>query len=394
VIVLVSACGALGLANIDAPDAAASVGAPAASRAINAGTLTAVPTAIPAANLAAWDAEEQVLTSLYERVNPAVVYLAVTTAQSSLTLGAGEGNGSGFVIDTQGHIVTNNHVVADASSIEARFADGTVAAARLIGRDPYSDLAVVQVDLPADQLTAIELGDSSQVRPGQKVVAIGNPFGLEGTMTTGIVSAVGRTLPESATENGPAFTNPEIIQTDAAINPGNSGGPLLDLKGKVIGVNTAIRSTNGTFGSQPSNSGIGFAVPVNTVKRVAELLIESGRVRYAYLGLSAHSGSLAEIADELNLTVTSGVLVTSVTPGSPADDAGIRGGVTNGAARTGSIPAGGDIITAFDSKPVSRFDALVAMLTNYRPGDTVTLTIVRDGQSRDVQLTLGERPTE
>jgi len=264
-----------------------------------------------------------------------------------------------------------------------------------VGRDPYSDLAVVQVDLPAEKLTTIELGDSNQVRPGQKVIAIGNPFGLEGTMTTGIVSAVGRTLPESATENGPAFTNPQIIQTDAAINPGNSGGPLLDMRGRVIGVNTAIRSTSTGFGGQPSNSGIGFAVPVNTVKRVADELIKNGQVRYAYLGLTARNGSLSEVADQLGLSVKAGILVTSVTPNGPADKAGIRGGTqqdnTNGGGE--SIPTGGDIITAFEGQPVTRFDNLVAQLANFGPGETVTLTIVRGGQTLDIQVVLGERPT-
>lgn len=401
--VLAAACNPFDALNPGSPEPAASESAPAAQitsakpdaekpadATAAQGSNVLVPLASAPGDATAWDAEEQLLTSLYERVNPAVVFLAVRTGESASPLGGEGGTGSGFVIDKQGHIVTNNHVVAEAREIQARFADGSAVEAKLVGRDPYSDLAVVKVDLPADELTIVELADSDVVRPGQKVIAIGNPFGLEGTMTTGIVSAVGRTLPESANEGGPSFTNPEIIQTDAAINPGNSGGPLLDSRGRVIGVNTAIRTANSGFGGQASNSGIGFAVPVNTVKRVAAELIENGEIKYAYLGLSARSGSLSEVAEELDLSVQEGVLVTSVTEGGPAAKAGVRGGTQ---ADAEALPRGGDIITAIDGQPVTRFDGLVAKLADYRPGDTITLSVVRDGQTQEIAVTLGERPT-
>jgi 2-alkenal reductase len=299
------------------------------------------------------------------------------------------------VIDKQGRIVTNNHVVAEADQIEVRFSDGTAADATVVGRDPYSDLAVIKVDVAQDKLTPVELGDSSTLLPGQRVIAIGNPFGLAGTMTTGIVSAVGRTMPEASSQNGPVFSNPEIIQTDAAINPGNSGGPLLDSHGRVIGVNTAIQATGFAFGGQASNSGVGFAVPVNTVKRVSQAIIAEGAVHYAYLGLSAREGSLSQVADELNLNVKEGVLVVEVTPGGPADKAGIQAGnadqtvSVNGA----ELPTGGDVITAFNGKPLKQFSDLLSELSLKKPGDTVTLTIVRDGHTQDVKVQLGERPS-
>jgi 2-alkenal reductase len=358
------------------------------------------PTLIPDAERQRFDDEENVLINIYQRVNPGVVYIAVSQQASNNEPG-GFGTGSGFVIDKQGHIVTNNHVVAGANQVDVSFADGTMARATIVGRDPYSDLAVIKVDLPEDKLVPVELGDSSDLQPGQKVIAIGNPFGLAGTMTSGIISAIGRTLPESGDSNDQSgnagsFINPEIIQTDAAINPGNSGGPLLDSHGRVIGVNTAIRSTSNGFGGQPSNSGIGFAVPVNTVKRVAPALISGGNIRYPYLGITSRDGlNLAEIADQLGANVTQGVLVFDVVPNGPAARAGIRGGdqqrtvVVRGA----PVPLGGDIITAFNGKPVKDYTDLISKLTaETKPGDTATLTILRDGRQQDVQITVGERP--
>ena len=357
------------------------------------------PTALSADTMAEFDTEERILINLYERVNPAVVYILVSqranTRQGSLIVPAG--SGSGFVIDKQGHIVTNNHVVADAEQINVTFSDGSTAPAELIGADPYSDLAVIKVNLPEDQLVPVELGDSSIVRPGQRVIAIGNPFGLQGTMTTGIVSALGRTLPESgsATTSG-TYINPDVIQTDAAINPGNSGGPLLDSRGRVIGVNTAIRTTSQTEVGQPSNSGIGFAVPVNTVKRIAPELISSGNVSYPYLGITSREGfNLADIAERLGVNVRQGVLVFTVSPGGPADQAGLRGGDENNTVIVGGaeVPLGGDIITAINGTPVKDFGDLISKLTaNHRAGDKVTLTILRDGQEQQLELELGERP--
>ncbi len=369
------------------------------SELVNVAQVVPTPTALPAEALAEFDAEERVLINLYERVNPAVVYILISqeTRTSRGTVDVPAGSGSGFVIDTEGHIVTNNHVVAGAGKIRVTFADGSTAPATLVGADAYSDLAVIKVDMPAEKLVVAELGDSSSLRPGQRVIAIGNPFGLQGTMTMGIISALGRTLPESSSESaGGTFINPDVIQTDAAINPGNSGGPLLDSRGRVIGVNTAIRTTNQTGAGQPANSGIGFAVPVNTVKRVAPELIERGSVRYPYLGItSRESFNLADLAGQLGADVKQGVLVFSVARGGPAERAGLRGGDENNTVIVDGVPVplGGDIITAIDGVPVKDFGDLISKLTaNYRVGDRVTLTIIRNGQTQQIEVELGERP--
>jgi S1-C subfamily serine protease len=225
------------------------------------------PTAIPADQRSLVDEEDQLMENIYQRANPSVVYIEVTEQQQtrrrgSVTVSA---SASGFIVDKQGHIVTNDHVVAQATDVKVTFADGTTTQATVLKEDSSHDLAVIKVDVPADSLTPVELGDSSALRPGQRVEAIGNPFGLVGTMTEGIVSAVGRALPTSMDPNG-SLSKGDIIQTDAAINPGNSGGPLLDSNGRVIGVNTAMELNPSSGLSQPSGSGIGFAVPVNTVK--------------------------------------------------------------------------------------------------------------------------------
>jgi 2-alkenal reductase len=301
------------------------------------------------------------------------------------------GQGSGFVIDPQGYIVTNWHVVVEADEIRVGFADGRVFDAEVVGLDQFSDIAVLKINPPADYpLTAVELGDSSTVRVGQRVIAIGNPFGLSGTMTVGIVSAVGRTIPTVRVDGTGVFSNPLIIQTDAAINPGNSGGPLLDSHGRVIGVNYAIRTETGT------NTGIGFAVPVNTVRLVAPQLIASGEVAYPYLGISSQTAfSMYELAEEYDLPVYEGVLVGVVTEGGPADQAGIRGGTDEETYRSVSITLGGDIITAIDGVPLHNFDELLGYLVNNTTvGQTVILTIVREGQTMEVPVTLGERPSD
>jgi 2-alkenal reductase len=352
------------------------------------------PTATPlsAAERAQFDSEEQVLINLYQRVNPAVVSISIEqvfqTSQGEIERPAGAG--SGFIIDTAGYIVTNNHVAEGGNGFLITFADGSTTKAQMIGGDPYSDLALLKVDVPAEKLVAAQLGDSDTVVPGMRVVAIGNPFGLEGTMTTGIVSAVGRTLPGVE-----RYSNPQIIQTDAAINPGNSGGPLLNSRGEVIGVNTAIRTNNEAgLRGQPSNSGVGFVVPVNTVKRVVEALKTEGRMRYPYLGITSTGDlRLASIADALALPVKEGVLVQEVTRGGPSARAGIRGGGEQQIIHGFPVRAGGDIIVAFNGKPVKDFSSLIGMLIqSARVGDTVTLTIWRDNQKQDVQVTLAERP--
>jgi 2-alkenal reductase len=360
------------------------------------------PTLVPSSERSTFDQEEQVLVNIYQRVNPGVVYIDVIV-DATQTQSGGEGTGSGFVIDKEGHIVTNNHVVADASTINVIFSDGTSARAEVVGKDSYSDLAVIKVDVSADKLVPVELGDSSALQPGQKVIAIGNPYGLAGTMTTGIISAVGRTLPETGSQSQDensnstgSFINPEIIQTDAAINPGNSGGPLLDSHGRVIGVNTAIRSASSSLTGQASNSGIGFAVPVNTVKRVVPQLISNGEISYPYLGITSRDGlKLSTISKQLGVDVTNGVLVFEVVPNGPADKAGLRGGDQNNVINVQGtpIPLGGDIIIAFNGQSVEDYTDLISKLTSLsKPGDTVTLTILRDGKQQDIQVTVGARP--
>jgi 2-alkenal reductase len=283
--------------------------------------------------------------------------------------------------------VTNNHVVESADGLIVRFSDGTTERARIVGTDPDSDLALIKVDRPADQLVAVPLGDSDTLKPGMKVIAIGNPFGLDGTMTTGIVSALGRMMP-----GGGTYTNPDIIQTDAAINPGNSGGPLLNSKGEVVGVNTAIRTNNELGTGQPSNSGVGFVVPVNTVKLVVNAIKAEGRVRYPYLGLGGGVG-VVSVADELNLPVSEGVLVQRVIEGGPTDRAGLRGGTREAIVAGQPMLTGGDIITAFNGQPVKDYEDLIStLIRTAKVGDTVTLTVWRGNQQIEVQVDLVERP--
>jgi len=277
--------------------------------------------------------------------------------------------------------------------MDVKFSDGRVATAKLVGSDPYSDLAVIQVDVPDSWLVPVEFGDSDAVKVGQRVVAIGNPFGLQGSMTLGIVSAMGRTLPADqlyTPQDTGVFQNPQIIQTDAAINPGNSGGPLLDLSGRVVGVNAAIRTDNGVR----ANSGVGFAIPVNTIKRIVPQLIEKGSASYAYLGVSSNNHfSIAELASALKLPVDHGVLIDTVTPNGPADQAGLRGGNRDTNLRGYPVKTGGDIILAIDGESLRDFDAMITYLVNRTAvGQVVTLTILRDGKEMQVQVKLGERP--
>jgi len=331
-------------------------------------------------------AEDALLTNVYQRANPAVVYVEILVNDGGVLTPIG--SGSGFVIDTKARIVTNNHVVEQADALKVTFFDGTVADAQVLGRDPYSDLAVIKIDVPPERLVSLELGDSSTLQVGQRVIAIGNPFGLEGTMTVGIISALGRTLPAQILQSSGYFSNPEIIQTDAAINPGNSGGPLLDIHGRVIGVNTAIRSTTGVY------SGIGFAVPVNTVKRIVPHLIEEGTYHYPYLGITADVRfTLAELAEPLRLPVTRGVLIDQVAPATAAARAGLRGGDQAVEVMGTTVKAGGDIIVSLDGYKLRDFDDLIAYLVRETEvGQEVTLTVIRDGKELDIPVTLGERP--
>jgi S1-C subfamily serine protease len=356
-------------------------------------TLEPSPTPLPDAAIAEADAEELLLTNLYERVNPSVVNIVVTVGNEENTITNNlfptQGQGSGFVVDTDGHIVTNNHVIAEADKIEVTFHDGSTVEATFIGADTDSDIAVIKVDVRSESLRPVVWGDSDTVRVGQRAVAIGNPFGLAGSLTSGIVSALGRSLP---TENG-TFRIPEIVQTDAAINPGNSGGPLLNSDGEVIGVNTAIVPRRDTFSGERSFLGVGFAVPANLVKRVIPSLIENGKYQHPWIGFSGNSVT-PEIANAMDLPQIAGALVVEVISGSPADDAGLRGGTREIVFDNGiDTTIGGDVIIAIDDEEIRVFDDLISFLS--RRGvvnQTVTLTIIRNGTEQKLDLVLGPRP--
>jgi 2-alkenal reductase len=321
------------------------------------------------------------LEALYQQVLPGVV--AIRTGNSL---------GSGFVYDSDGHIVTNQHVVEGASDVEISFSSGFKAQGTVIGSDVDADIAVIKVDAPADQIHPLAIGDSSTLSVGEQVVAIGNPFGLNGTMTLGIVSGLGRTQFAHASPEGGFFSTADIIQTDAAINPGNSGGPLFNLQGEVVGVNQSIRTEtfNGATGNAV-NSGVGFSISINLVNRIVPYLIRDGSYEYPYLGITSSSElGLAEI-EALGLNTYTGAYVLDVAPGGPADQAGIRGGSQS--TNIEGLRAGGDVITAIDGQPVNTFDDLLGYLTtNKAPGDSVVLTLLRDGQPTDVTVKLGRRP--
>lgn len=348
------------------------------------------PTSVPDSIIAEADAEYLLLTNIYDRSAPSVVNLEVTIQIGNVQ---DTGNGSGFIYDTDGHIVTNAHVVNDATEIWVTFNDGRVAQAEVIGVDVFSDLAVIRVDVPEEELLPLTLGDSDAVRVGQRAIAIGNPFGLSSSMTVGIVSGLGRQLPSAELIDSsviPGYNNPRIIQVDTQINPGNSGGPLLDSQGEVIGINTAIRTGSGAF------EGVGFAVPSNTINRVVPELISDGEVVYSWIGISSSSEfDLPELVEPLDLPVAAGVLLSDVTPGSPAAEAGLRGGSRLTNVRGYDICTGGDIIVAVDGNFVRNMDELVAYLVvNTKPDDTVTLVVVRGNDTFETQVTLRARPND
>ena len=346
------------------------------------GTLPA-PAVVDAQGSVALNDLEVQFTNLYATVNPSVVSIQVVEAN-------GFGQGSGFVYDTAGDIVTNYHVAGEALRINVIFWDETSVPAELVGGDADSDLAVIKVDpAAAPALHPLAIGDSSAIQVGQMVVAIGNPFGLSGTMTTGIVSALGRSLPsQNSTFDTGGFRTYDIIQTDAAINPGNSGGPLLNLAGEVIGVNTAIES------STQQNSGVGFAVPSNIIARVAPTLASKGHYDHPWLGISGGTIT-ASVATQMGLPAEQiGVLVAEVTGGGPAQAAGLRGNTRQGVINGQAVAVGGDVVVAIDGAPVERFEDL----TNYLAfqtdaGQTVVLDVLRNGQAIQVPVTLGVRPT-
>lgn len=326
-----------------------------------------------------------ILVNIYERSNPGVVAIQVLTE-------TGDGLGSGFVIDKEGHIITNFHVIDGVSDLEVDFPSGYKVRGEVIGTDTDSDLAVVKVNAPAEELHPLPLGDSNEIKVGQTVVAIGSPFRFNGTMTTGIISSLGRTLTSlNEAPGGSFFTAGDIIQTDAAINPGNSGGPLLNLDGEVIGVNRAIETYNINSQDDPINSGIGFAIAINIVKRVVPSLISEGSYDYPYLGISSLNDISLLQQEALGLPQASGVYVTSVTPDSPADRAGIRGGTTS--TEFFNLSSGGDLIIAIDGRTTQTFSDLLSYLMREKsPGDIITFTILRDNQEIEVDLILGKRP--
>jgi S1-C subfamily serine protease len=350
--------------------------APAAPTAVPAQVVVVVtPTPILLDASSQADVEEQRIVNVAARVSPAVVCITAVDQFGACI-------GSGFVVDREGHVITNNHVATADPNLLVTLADEHTVPARVVGTDPGSDLAVLQIDVPPDHLTVVELGESAGLRVGQRAIAIGNPFGLERTVTSGIISSLGRTLRRDDSD----FQLAQVIQTDAAINPGNSGGPLLDSQGRVIGVNTAIRSVSGV------NSGVGFAIPVDMVKRAMPELIAYGRYRHTWVGVEGRTIS-PEMVGALKLPVENGVLISRVVPGGPAEKAGLRGGSDE--VNVSGIPmqAGGDIIVAIDGVAVKRFDDMVNYLASQTSvGDTVTVRIVRAGQEMDVGLYLDERP--
>lgn len=347
---------------------------------------TTIP-AQPSAPIAGASGDLQAdLQQVYQQALPGVVMIRFTSTD-------GSGEGTGFVIDKEGHIVTNYHVAGDVTSLEVDFADGTKVEGQTIGRDLDSDLAVVKVDMPADKLHPLPLGDSDQAPVGTIVVAIGSPYGLGGTMTMGIISAHGRTLDSLRSSGDPTqgatqfFAAGDLLQTDASINPGNSGGPLLNLQGQVIGVNRAIQTAGTSLSGGAVNTGIGFAISSNIVRRVVPSLIESGTYAYPYLGLSAMSDdrmSLA-IANQLGLPQASGAYIVDVIAGGPADKAGL-------VAADSQTGKGGDLIIAIDGKPVVTFsDLLSYLILNKNPGDTVNFTVLRGSKQIEVPLIVGTR---
>jgi len=322
---------------------------------------------------------------IYQRDANGVAFIRSTIVQKTQSVfgfpqqQSSEATGSGFLIDNDGHILTNAHVVSGAQKVEVQLGNGAEQQAQVVGSDPSSDIALLKVD-NTEGANPLPLGDSSKVQVGDPVVAIGNPFALDRTVTSGIVSALQRQI---QAPNG--FSISDVIQTDAAINPGNSGGPLIDGAGQVIGINSQIESQSG------GNEGVGFAVPIKTAADVVSQLENGGQVHQAYLGISG--GDITpEIAHALNLPVTQGVLIERVLSGGPADDAGIKGATGQATISGQTFPVGGDIITKVDGKPITGMDDVVSAVNDHKPGDEITLTIFSSGQQKDVTVKLGDRP--
>src|SRR5215467_4690729 len=325
--------------------------------------------------------DETINVRIYRQASPAVANILTKATEYDFFMDPVpvEGAGSGFIIDPRGYILTNYHVVAVAQSIEVVLGDQSHHPAKYIGADQRNDVALIKIDPKGKQLTTLKLGDSNALQVGQKVLAIGNPFGFQSTLTTGVVSAVGRTVQTSQTT-----AIEEAIQTDAAINRGNSGGPLIDTRGDVIGINSAIYTPTGT------TAGIGFAIPINTAKNIANDLITSGRVHRAFLGVETYAlaGGLAEALD---LPVQEGLLVETVTKGGPAAAAGIHGGDRIVQAGMRRFYIGGDVIVAIDGQKVANQFDVNLVLNHHRPGDTVNVSVYRGGKKMDIPVKLGER---
>jgi putative serine protease PepD len=320
--------------------------------------------------------------SVYEKAADGVVNVTSIAVQMDFFFNAfpTQGSGSGSIIDTKGHILTNHHVVANAQKLEVTLADGSKWPAKLVGSDPDNDLAVIKIEAPKAKLKVIPIGDSKNLRIGQKVLAIGNPFGLERTLTTGVISSLGRTIRSEV-----GFMIEDVIQTDAAINPGNSGGPLLNSEGEIIGINSAIISPSG------GSVGIGFSIPVNTAKKVIPELMAKGYVTYPWIGATIQS-LIPEVAKFLKLKLERGAMIAEVAKGGPAEKAGLKGG--NQRVQVGNIivMVGGDIVVKADQNEVKTHDELIRYIREKKPGDTILLKVFRKEKFEDVKVTLGERP--
>jgi S1-C subfamily serine protease len=331
---------------------------------------------------AAFTEEEKNNIAVYEKMADGVVNVTSTAVQMDFFFNVfpTQGSGSGSIIDAKGHILTNHHVVANAQKLEVTLADGSKWPAKVVGSDPDSDLAVIQIEAPKEKLKVIPMGDSKNLKIGQKVLAIGNPFGLTRTLTTGIISSLSRTIRSEA-----GNLMEDIIQTDAAINPGNSGGPLLDSEGEIIGINSAIVSPSG------GSVGIGFAIPVNTAKRVIPELIAKGYVTYPWIGATVYS-LIPEVAQYLKIKVERGAIIAEVVKGGPADKAGLKGGNRRVQVGNSIVIAGGDIVVKADQQDVKTNEELIRYIREKKPGDTILLKIFRQGNFEDVKIILGERP--
>jgi S1-C subfamily serine protease len=348
--------------------------------------VTTVEESAPApASFAKSSGDAKSIQEIYREAGPGVVQVTSTAVISQDPFfGAQQARslGSGFLLDKAGHIVTNYHVIEGAQEVEVNFSGDDRVPARIVGSDPSTDIAVLKIDAQARALTPLPLGNSDAVRVGDAVVAIGNPFGLERTVTAGIVSALQRRI---EAPNG--FTIDKAIQTDAPINHGNSGGPLLDSRGRVIGVNSQIESESG------GNVGIGFAVPVNTVEEVVSQILHTGKVEHAYMGIEMQPIDQS-LFETFRLPVSKGVLISTVRPGSPAAKAGLRGGRRQVVVDGVSYVLGGDIITRADGRPVASPDDLSSLVMSKEPGDTITVEIKRGEVSKTVSVTLGRQPAQ